>query len=116
MLPLQITPFPVEHTSLILKEDKVNLKHLEIQEQILTIMYGEAQKNLETFKVMKDTETPPLTLLDYPFSPISPVGKSKIIFMLFGACFLPLILITYFRLKLIYNKMYLEYLNNSNTK
>jgi len=98
---------------LILKEDKVNLKHLEIQEQILTIMYGEAQKNLETFKVMKDTESPPLTLLDYPFSPISPAAKSKLLYLIIGGVLFPFVLLIYYRLRLMYNNMVLEYLNNS---
>ena len=98
---------------LILKEDKVDLKHLQIQEQILTIMYGEAQKNLETFKVVKDTENPPLTLLDYPFSPINPVVKSKLFYLIFGSFLFSFILVMYYRFKLIYRNMLLEYSNNS---
>lgn len=87
---------------LIMKEDKVDLKHLVVQEQILTIMYGEAQKNLETFRVMKDTENPPLTLLDYPFSPINPSSKSKLFYLIFGSFLLFFILLIYYRFKLIY--------------
>ncbi len=101
---------------LILKEDKVDLKHLVVQEQILTIMYGEAQRNLETFRVMKDTENPPLTLLDYPFSPITPSAKSKLYYLIFGSFLFCFILVMYYRFKLIYRNMLLEYLNNSNTK
>lgn len=98
---------------LILKEDKVDLKHKEIQEQILAIMYAEAQKNLETFKVMKDTDNPPLTLLDYPYSPITPSGKSKILFFIFGFVFSSFILLIYYRFILIYNQLIFEHFNNS---
>ena len=98
---------------LILKEDKVDLKHFLVQEQILTIMYGEAQRNLETFRVIKDTENPPLTLLDYPFSPITPSAKSKLYYLIFGSFLFSFILVMYYRFKLIYRSMLLEYLNNS---
>ena len=63
-----------------LEKNKVELRNLLVQEQVLIIMYGEAQKNLETFKVMSDNEAPPLTLMDYPYSPITPYEKSKIFF------------------------------------
>lgn len=74
---------------LLMQEDKVDQKKLLMKEQMLTIMYGEAQKNLETFKFMNESINPVLELLETPFSPIKPIEKSKVIsfaiwFIFFG--------------------------------
>lgn len=69
---------------LLMQEDKVDQKKLMMKEQMLTIMYGEAQKNLETFKFMNESINPGLELLQTPFTPIKPIKKSKIIFFLVG--------------------------------
>ena len=47
-------------------------------------MYGEAQKNLETFKFLNESTNVGLEVMEYPFSPIKPVRKSKIKFTFFG--------------------------------
>ena len=94
---------------LLLKEDQVDLKNLKIQEQILTIMYGEAMKNLETFRVIKDTENPPLTLLDFPYSPIKPIQKNIKYFLLFGFLATSFLALLYFRLHLKFNEIFNEH-------
>jgi hypothetical protein len=43
---------------LLMQEDKVDQKKLMLKEQMLTIMYGEAQKNLETFKFINESIIP----------------------------------------------------------
>jgi uncharacterized protein involved in exopolysaccharide biosynthesis len=66
---------------LLLNEDKVELKSLAVKEQILLTMYGEAQKNLETFLFMGQSasNSTALNLLDAPFSPLTPAAKSKVL-------------------------------------
>ena len=94
---------------LLLNEDKVDLKNLKIQEQILIIMVGESMKNLETFRVLKDTENPPLTLLDFPYSPIEPLQKNIIYFILFGFLVTSFLVLLFFRLQLKFNEIFNEY-------
>ncbi|MEY4586488.1 MAG: hypothetical protein ACK4Y0_04155 [Bacteroidota bacterium] len=67
---------------IFLNEDKVDLKSLAVKEQILLTMYGEAQKNLETFLFMGQTasSSTALNLLDVPYSPLTPTSKSKILY------------------------------------
>jgi len=69
-----------------LNEDKVDLKSLAVKEQILLTMYGEAQKNLETFLFMGQSasSSTALNLLDVPYSPLTPTKKSKLLFTLAG--------------------------------
>jgi len=71
---------------LLLNEDKVDLKSLAVKEQILLTMYGEAQKNLETFLLMGQSasNSTALNLLDAPYSPLTPISKSKILFSVTG--------------------------------
>lgn len=98
---------------LLLQEDKVDIKKLAIKEQMLTIMYGEAQKNLETFKFMNETAATPITVINYPYSPINPIKKSKIIFLIIGIilpCFFALV---FYRLRIGYKNLKLQLINNN---
>ena len=98
---------------LLLQEDKVDIKKLAIKEQMLTIMYGEAQKNLETFKFMNETAATPITIINYPYSPINPIKKSKIIFLIIGIilpCFFALV---FYRLRIGYKNLKLQLINNN---
>lgn len=65
---------------LLFQEDKVELKKLAVREQMLMVMYAEAQKSLETFKFMNDSAIPTLTVIDMPYSPLKKIQKSKILF------------------------------------
>jgi uncharacterized protein involved in exopolysaccharide biosynthesis len=71
---------------LLLNEDKVDLKSLAVKEQILLTMYGEAQKNLETFLFMGQSasNSTALNLLDAPYSPLTPTSKSKTLHSIAG--------------------------------
>jgi uncharacterized protein involved in exopolysaccharide biosynthesis len=69
---------------LLMQEDKVDQKKLMMKEQMLTIMYGEAQKNLETFKFVNESINKGLEVIQTPFSPIQPSSKSKVKFTLIG--------------------------------
>jgi hypothetical protein len=64
---------------LLFQEDKVELKKLAVREQVLLAMYGEAQKNLETFKFVNDSAIPTLTVIDMPYSPLKIVQRSKVL-------------------------------------
>jgi uncharacterized protein involved in exopolysaccharide biosynthesis len=71
---------------LLLNEDKIELKSLAVKEQLLLTMYGEAQKNLETFLFMSQSasNTTQLSILDSPFSPIKATKKSKVLYSVAG--------------------------------
>ena len=75
-----------QSVGLLLNEDKVELKSLAVKEQILLTMYGEAQKNLETFLFMGQSASnaSQLNLIDSPFSPIKPDEKSKLLYAIAG--------------------------------
>lgn len=72
---------------LLMQEDKVEQKKLVMKEQMLTIMYGEAQKNLETFRFLNESTVVGLEIIESPFSPIKPSQKSIIKFTIFGFLF-----------------------------
>jgi hypothetical protein len=85
---------------LILQGDRVDQKSLAVKENMLTLMYGEAQKNLETLSFMQYTTRPIFTIIDEPFAPIKPGLKSKLLFLFLGA-FLPVFMFLIgYRLKL----------------
>jgi uncharacterized protein involved in exopolysaccharide biosynthesis len=72
--------------SVFLNEDKVDLKALTVQEQILLAMYAEVQKNLETILFMGQSASTSsaVIVLDHPYSPIKPNKKSVIIYSIAG--------------------------------
>jgi hypothetical protein len=74
---------------LLLQEDKVENKSLAFKENMLSLMYAEVQKNLETLKYIESSSMPSFTIIDQPYSPIKPIRKSKLIlvsgaFIFFG--------------------------------
>lgn len=69
---------------LLMQEDKVEQKRLMLKEQMLTAMYGEAQKNLETFKFVNESINTGFEILEFPMSPINPYKISKIKFSFLG--------------------------------
>ena len=75
---------------LILQEDRVDQKSLAVKENMLTLMYGEAQKNLEALSFMQYTTRPIFTIIDEPYAPIKPVVKSKSLYSILGFCVLVL--------------------------
>jgi len=72
---------------LLMQEDRVDQKKMMMKEQMLTIMYGEAQKNLETFRFLNESTVKGLEVIETPFSPIRPKQTSIIKFTLFGFLF-----------------------------
>ncbi len=69
---------------LLLQEDKVENKSLSYKENMLSLMYAEVQKNLETLRYIEASSVPSFAIIDQPYSPIRPVLKSKIIFSVSG--------------------------------
>ena len=86
---------------LLLQVDKVNLKSLAIKEQMLNVMYAEAQKNYESFQFMNQAAAPSLTLIEEPFSPLNPEKKSKLKFTIFFSLLLCFFLFLFFRLMFV---------------
>jgi uncharacterized protein involved in exopolysaccharide biosynthesis len=78
---------------LLLQEDKVENKSLSFKENMLSLMYAEVQKNLETLKYIEASSMPSFSIIDLPYSPIKPLKKSK---LLFGSSLCFLFIIFYF--------------------
>ena len=89
---------------LLLQQDKVELKSLSVKEQMLTVMYAEAVKNYESFAFMNSAAMPSLTLIDYPYSPIKPLRKNKILYTSTIAIGLSLLLLIIHRIYYFLNK------------
>lgn len=69
---------------LLLQEDKVENKSLSFKENMLSLMYAEVQKNLETLKYIESSSMPSFSIIDQPYSPIKPMVKSKFKFLFLG--------------------------------
>jgi uncharacterized protein involved in exopolysaccharide biosynthesis len=69
---------------LLLQQDRVDQKRLGLRESVLTLMYGEAQKNLEQLNFILATTSPSFSIIDQPFSPIKPQTKSKLVYGFMG--------------------------------
>jgi uncharacterized protein involved in exopolysaccharide biosynthesis len=67
---------------LLLQQDRIDQKKLGLKESVLTLMYGEALKNLEQLNFILATTSPSFSVIDQPYSPIKPAKKSKVIFTL----------------------------------
>jgi len=68
----------------LLREDKVPAAQLGKDIQILTLIYAEILKNLETASFLLKNATPFFMAIDQPFAPIKPTKKSKSIAILTG--------------------------------
>jgi uncharacterized protein involved in exopolysaccharide biosynthesis len=72
---------------LLLQEDKVENKGLSFKENMLSLMFAEVQKNLETLKYIEASSMPSFSIIDQPYSPIRPISKSRISYTLIGVFF-----------------------------
>lgn len=88
---------------LLLQRDKVESKSLAINEQMLILMYGEAQKNLETLRFIQASATPSFAIIDAPYSPIDPTKKSTLFSVLIGLTLPFVIIVSFFRVKLLFS-------------
>lgn len=86
---------------LLLQEDKVDLKSLAVKEQLLTIMYGEATKNLETVKFMQASAMPSLLVIDSPYSPIKPLSKNQYLYGIIFSILFQILFILFLRFKIM---------------
>ncbi|MHA8049514.1 Wzz/FepE/Etk N-terminal domain-containing protein [Aquirufa sp. ROCK-SH2] len=91
---------------LVLQKDRVDAKSNSVKENMLMIAYGEAQKNLETLRFMNSSSKTLFTILQYPFSPIKPIVKSKILFTLVGLILGFLISFFLLRIRLFFHESY----------
>jgi hypothetical protein len=69
---------------LLLQEDKVENKSLSFKEGMLSLMYAEVQKNLETLKYLESSSMPSFSIIDQPYSPIKPFKRSNTGYCLLG--------------------------------
>ena len=66
----------------LLQQDRVGNKTLAIKEQMLTVMYAEAQKNFQAYQTSQSMNKPIFSIIEEPFSPIEAKKTSKVIFAL----------------------------------
>ena len=69
---------------LLLQEDKVENKSLAFKENMLSLMYAEVQKNLETLKYVEESSMPSFSIIDQPYSPLNSDGKNKYTYAIGG--------------------------------
>ena len=69
---------------ILLQQDRVQQRNLGVRENILIVMYAEAQKNLEQLSFIQATTSPSFSIIDQPYSPLKPEAKSKLIFFISG--------------------------------
>jgi uncharacterized protein involved in exopolysaccharide biosynthesis len=86
---------------LLLQEDKVENKSLSFKENMLSLMYAEVQKNLETLRYIEASSMPSFSIIDQPYSPIRPIKRSGLKYSLLGfiSLFLFVFIVIYIRIK-----------------
>lgn len=80
----QLAQFQDQSQSLLLRTDNIKQTRLNREVQMLTLMYGEAIKNLETASFLLKSSTPVFQVVDPPISPIDPVRESKLKALVLG--------------------------------
>jgi uncharacterized protein involved in exopolysaccharide biosynthesis len=90
---------------LLLQEDKVENKNLAFKENMLSLMYAEVQKNLETLKYIEASSMPSFIIIDQPYSPIRPELKSKIFFSFIGFILFSFFLFGFILIKNLFFKL-----------
>ncbi len=90
---------------ILLQQDKVQQKNLSIKENILIMMYGEAQKNLEQLSFIQATTSPSFSIIDQPFSPIMPQTKSKLTYGFMGVFLFGFFCFLYFIAKRLFKML-----------
>lgn len=87
---------------LLLQEDKVENKSLSFKENMLSLMYAEVQKNLETLRYIEASSMPSFSIIDQPYSPIRPLQKSRIVYSIVGfiSLFFFVLVVYYIRIKI----------------
>jgi uncharacterized protein involved in exopolysaccharide biosynthesis len=89
---------------LLLQEDKVENKSLSFKENMLSLMYGEVQKNLETLRYIEASSMPSFSIIDQPYSPIKPNKLSVITYCLVSFIITFMLINIYLVLKEFYFK------------
>jgi hypothetical protein len=90
---------------LLLQQDQVLNKSLAYKENMLSIMYGEVQKNLETLRYIEASSMPSFTILDQPFSPITPIKPKTYLWTPIGFFIGFVFLFVFLRLKLYFSSI-----------
>lgn len=89
---------------ILMQEDIVDQKKLLIKEQILTVMYGEAQRNLETFKFLNESINNGLEIIDFPFAPIKPEENNLVKYTITGFFIFGFISLFFFYARIWYDE------------
>lgn len=78
--------FDDQNNNLLLQSDRIPGKRLQRDNQLLTLMYGEAIKNAEVAEFALKSSAPFLTVIDVPIPPIKadPRGRAKALVLALG--------------------------------
>ncbi|SEQ18241.1 hypothetical protein [Neolewinella agarilytica] len=88
---------------------RVQQGRLSREVQILTIAYGESVRRLETTRFLLNNATPVFTPVDFPLSPLSPMGSSRISSAIVGALLGGILVVTF----LFVRKLFADALKDS---
>jgi uncharacterized protein involved in exopolysaccharide biosynthesis len=84
----------------LLQQDRVENKSMALKEQMLTVMYAEAQKNFQTYQTTQSMNKPIFSLIEEPFSPIEAKKTSKLLFALLFAMGSGFVTLVFIRLRI----------------
>ena len=84
----------------LLQQDRVENKSMALKEQMLTVMYAEAQKNFQTYQTTQSMNKPIFSLIEEPFSPIEAKKTSKLLFALLFAVGSGFVTLVFIRLRI----------------
>jgi hypothetical protein len=93
---------------LLLQEDKVENKSLSFKENMLSLMYAEVQKNLETLRYIEASSMPSFSIIDQPFSPIKAQQKSRLRYTFIYALLISVFIFCFF----YFREMIKKYIDN----
>ena len=87
---------------------KVGNKSLSFKENMLSLMYAEVQKNLETLRYIEASSMPSFSIIDQPFSPIRAQQKSWFKYTFIYALLISVFIFCFF----YFRKMIKKYIDN----
>ncbi len=99
---VRLAQYDDSNLSLFRQKDKIKRDQLTREVGILTLMYGEAIKNLETASFTLQNKTPFFQIIDPPATPLGGSSKNYLLAILKGLILGGFLAVTFFLIKKIY--------------
>lgn len=99
---------------LLLQKHRVENRALAYKESVLSLMYAESQKNLETLKFIEASTVPSFAVIDAPYSPLMPSVISKKLYLILGLILPGFLFILIYRLSIVLKALYKKAIESVN--